>query len=93
MAPWRRSRPFADVKKSKDSAQRQLSRLRDDWIKKIEAAAGIIISVAKGLEPGCNHARLGRVKLVNFEPNVVQRSALGKDLGDLSGIACSVGAT
>lgn len=66
-------------------ASKQLSCLRvaDDLmfdavrVKKIEAAAWFVISMSKGSESGCDDACLSRVNIVNFDPNVVQRSTLG----------------
>src|SRR5438067_7008525 len=60
------------------------------WVEEIEAAARLVVGVAEGLEPGCDHACLGCVEIVDFDPDVVQRRALGKGLWDWSRAARSV---
>ena len=60
------------------------------WIKKIETSAWFIFGVAEGPETSRDHARLGGVKIVNFDANVVQRSAFGKSFSDFRSIASGV---
>jgi hypothetical protein len=45
-------------------------------VEKIETAAWFIVGMAEGLETSGDHTCLGGVKIVDFDANMVQRSAL-----------------
>jgi hypothetical protein len=77
---------------------RALSRIRvaDDhildavWVRKIETAPWFIVGMAEGPETSSDHACLGGVKIVNFDANMIQRSAFGEDFSDFGSIASGV---
>jgi len=44
----------------------------------------------EGQQPGCDHARLGRIEIIDLNANVIQRPTLHKYLGLLGRIARGV---
>jgi hypothetical protein len=91
-------RRYAGQVFSRAPAIMTLSRVRvaDDlifnavWVEKIETAARFIVGVAEGPETSSDHACFGGVKIVNFDANMVQRSAFGKSFSDFRSIASGV---